>query len=236
VCSPLVIGGTGGSGTRIVTRLVRLGGRYMGSDRNASEDAMPFARFDWEWGVRYLASGESPAMVRAFEDAVAEHLASRPDGGAWGWKHPHSYLLLPFLGERLPEVRFIHVIRDGRDIATSENQQQARHYGPLLGRPDEPEEVRSAAWWAWANLRAREHGESLGGRYLLVRLEDLCADPVAQARRIDEFTGGAAENSAGEVESPGSLGRWRGCDRALIDEIEAACRGALRHFGYPEGS
>lgn len=230
--SPLVIGGTGGSGTRVLARILRLGGRYMGVDRNDSEDAMLFAGFDWAWGLFYLQRGSTPAMAREFEETIAKHLAGRPDRVPWGWKHPHSYLLLPFLHERFPDMRFIHVVRDGRDIALSHNQQQAHRYGGLLQRPEEPKPVRSAAWWAWANVRAQRTGESLGGNYLLVRFEDLCADPLASTRRIVAFSGGGEEALAAEVASPRSLGRWRHHDHVLMREIEAACGEALRRFGY----
>jgi Sulfotransferase family len=234
MCNPLVIGGTGGSGTRVVARIVRLGGRYMGDERNGCEDAMPLARFEWEWGLRWLELGSSPRMTEAFERAIAEHLAELDDGAPWGWKHPHSYLFLPFLRERFPRMRFIHVVRDGRDIALSTNQQQARRYGSLLGRAGEPESVTSAAWWAWANERARADGESLlGAAYTMIRLEDLCADPLASTRRIVEFSEHGNAALSAEVATPESLGRWRDHDRAAIGEIEAACGGALLSFGYP---
>lgn len=233
VSSPLVIGGAGGSGTRVVARIARLGGRYMGADRNASEDAMPFARFDWDWGLRYLKSGPSPEMSRRFEETVSEHLAGRDGEGPWGWKHPHSYLLLPFLRDRFPGLCFIHVVRDGRDVAFSENRNQVRRYGGLLRRAREPEAVRSAAWWEWANLHARTDGEAMGDDYLLLRLEDLCSDPVAETRRIVGLSGaGRAESLAAEVRTPGSLGRWRRADATLARDVEGACAEGLHAFGY----
>jgi hypothetical protein len=217
----------------VVARIVRLSGRYMGVERNGSEDAMPLARFDWKWGLPYLEFGAAPAMEREFEATVGEHLAMRSGGAPWGWKHPHSYLLLPFLRERNPGMRFIQVIRDGRDVALSANRQQAHHYGKLLRRSAEPERVRAAAWWAWANLRARAEGEALGEDYLLVRFEDLCADPDAWACRIVEFSGGGSVGKlASEVSCPETLGRWRRYDGDSMTEIEAACGGALRRFGY----
>ena len=205
----------------------------MGADRNDSEDAMPFAWFDWNWGLPYLEHGPTPEMAGQFEDAVDEHLSGRTDDGPWGWKAPHSYLFLPFLHRRFPEMRFIHVIRDGRDIALSSNQRQARRYGRLLNRPDESEPVRSAAWWSWANLRAAKLGEGLlGGGYLAVRFEELCKDPAAVTRRIAAFSGGADAALATEVTAPSSIGRWRDQDAAEMREVEATCEEALLRFGY----
>lgn len=230
--NPLVIGGTGGSGTRVVAKIVSLGGRYMGTELNGSEDAMPLARFDWRWGLHYLEFGLEAEMAQQFEAALTEHLAGKAAGAPWGWKHPHSYLLLPFLRERFPEMRFIQVVRDGRDIALGGNQQQACHYGRLLDRPDEPAELRSAAWWNWANNRAYETGKNMGNDYLLVRLEDLCADPIASVQRVADFSGGSGDVSPVEIVPPQSLGQWRRHDRVIMRQIEAICRDGLHRFGY----
>lgn len=232
--SPLVVGGTGGSGTRVVAQIVRGTGRYMGADLNDAEDSRLLGRFEWDWGLRYLEDGPTPEMISAFETALAEHLDRRPAGACWGWKHPHSYLLLPFLHARLPDLRFIHVVRDGRDIAFSPNQMQSRRYGSLLRWRDESPPVRSAAWWAWANLSARRGGGALGDAYLVVRLEDLCEDPGSWSKRIVEFSGcdGVDEDLASLIHTPSSLGRWCNRDPGLVAAIETACRDALRDFNY----
>lgn len=235
--SPLVIGGTGGSGTRLVAQIARLAGRYMGDDRSEAEDSRLFAGFDWKWGLRYLQSGSSAAMEQEFEEVLASHLENRPDGLSWGWKCPHSYLLIPFLRSQFPRMKFIHVIRDGRDMAFSENQMQALHYGSrLLPHPNEPQAVGSAAWWSWANLRARDASKALGADYLLVRLEDLCANRDSAAKVL-EFCGHENVNhdlpaTAALVTRPDSLGRWRSRDPILVRRVEAACSPALWDFGY----
>lgn len=232
MADPLVIGGTGGSGTRVVARIARLGGRYMGNELNRSEDAMPFARFDWSWGRGYLESGPTGAMRDAFEQTLAEHLRAHA-GGPWGWKHPHSYLFLPMLSERFPDMLFVHVVRDGRDVALSRNQQQARHYGSLAVGRDVDGPVGSAAWWAWANQRARSLGERLlGDRYLLLRFEDLCARPREVVPGLARFAELEKHDLAGQVEAPGSLARWRSGDPGEVARIEAACGAGLELFGY----
>jgi hypothetical protein len=71
---PLVIGGTGGSGTRAVARIVMRAGRFMGSRRNRSEDALDIADFDWLWGPAYIRTGATDEMRDAFEAALSAHL------------------------------------------------------------------------------------------------------------------------------------------------------------------
>lgn len=237
--APLVIGGTGGSGTRVVKRMVDATGRFMGANLNAFDDALDLARFDWDWGLSWLEHGASDEMRAAFAQAVERHLSPAPPRAvAWGWKHPHSYLLLAFLDDRFPKLRFVHVVRDGRDMALSANQNQLRHYGELLlgdSLADAPAAIRSLAFWGDANLRAADYGEGqLGERYLRVRFEDVCTGPAAAARRLVAFAGGADDTAslaaAAEVHPPADIGR--GADVVDTAGIPVAARLALERFDY----
>lgn len=73
--------------------------------------------------------------------------------------------------------------------------------------------LRSMLLWSRINLAAAEYGaRELPGRYLLIRFEDLCAQPERETQRIFDFvglTGDAAMIAKREVVPPSSLGRWR---------------------------
>ena len=63
------------------------------------------------------------AMVDDFRRVLEDHcapIAANPR--PWGWKEPRSIYLLSFLHRHLPALRFLHVVRDGRDMALSKNQ------------------------------------------------------------------------------------------------------------------
>jgi hypothetical protein len=237
---PVVIGATGGSGTRVLARVVQRAGMYLGSDLNRSEDALDFAAFSDRWIDRHEAGETSPEMVPELRALVARQHAEA-HGRPWGWKEPRSLYLLQFLDEQLPGLRFVHVVRDGRDMALSSNQVQLRKHGDaVLGRSDEPAELRSIALWREVNLRAADYGErELGDRYLRLRFEDLCRKPVPSVAAVLRFLGleGDAERiAAGEVEPPETLGRWREADPELRDALEARAGDALRRFGYQSAS
>ncbi|MGH3072196.1 MAG: sulfotransferase [Gaiellaceae bacterium] len=241
-----MIGATGGSGTRVVARIVRAAGMYIGNDLNRYEDALPFAAFSDRWINEYLASGASPApdsrtqMRDELQGLVDEHLSHRPeDAITWGWKEPRSIYLLPFLNEEIPGLRFLHFVRDGRDMAFSENQQQLKKHGAaVLGgelrwrrRP-----YRSVALWARVNGTAADYGErELGSRYLRVRFEDLCTRPGVTARQILDFFGldGDAEAiAAAEVRPPSTLARWRTKGARTVGNLERLGEPALSRFSY----
>ena len=71
---PGVIGATGGSGTRVLARIVLRGGMFIGSDRNRSEDALDFAAFSDRWVDelvgRELAGRDDRRAARARRAAV----------------------------------------------------------------------------------------------------------------------------------------------------------------------
>ena len=97
----------------------------------------------------------------------------------WGDKTPAYMLAVQRIGRTLPEARFIHLIRDGRDVALS---QSARAIN------EQPPPAEQAARWVKRIRKSREQAETLkGARYVEARYEDLVRDPEPVLRRICEF-------------------------------------------------
>jgi hypothetical protein len=241
--APGVIGATGGSGTRVVARIVQRGGMFIGADRNRSEDALDFAAFSDRW-VNAFAKGERPPeLVAELRALVTRQANARPAADQpWGWKEPRSIYLLPLLDDELAGLRFLHLVRDGRDMAYSDNQVQLRKHGDaLLGEEaGDSAALRSISLWRDVNLRAADYGEQrLGPRYLRLRFEDLCLDPAAGVGEILGFfglDGDVARVAAEEVVVPETLGRWRLQDAAAVTALEAEAGVALERFGYQSPS
>jgi hypothetical protein len=251
---PNIIGATGGSGTRVVARIVRHAGMFIGTNLNASEDALDFGDYSDRWIniVRAGPPSQCPPPttravmiddLRATVDRHLAHLDAR--ARAWGWKEPRSIFLLPFFAGQFPVLKFLHVVRDGRDMAYSSNQNQLNKHGHvLLGdrHADASQPVRSIALWSRLNLSTAEYGETiLGQRYLRIRFEDLCQAPAPTILRIFEFfdLAGDVDAIAGlEVKAPPSLGRWRTQASDTLRELHRVGGVALERFGYdpiPEG-
>jgi len=241
---PNVIGATGGSGTRVVARIVCAGGMYVGTRLNRYEDALDFAEYSDRWINRYLRHRTEPdaglagEMASELRSLVSEHCSGLPpEAIRWGWKEPRSIYLVPFFRARMPTLSFLHFVRDGRDMAFSDNQQQLGKHGRavLESRVSWRRPVRSIALWSRVNLAAAEFGErELGADYLRVRFEDLCAHPVATVGQIYAFFGleGDVEATAALVEPPRTLGRWRTQRRRLVARLDREAEPALRRFGY----
>jgi hypothetical protein len=96
----------------------------------------------------------------------------------WGDKTPRYVMHIPLLASLWPDARFIHLIRDGRNVALS--------YADL---PFGPKSVATAAklWSSRVEVGLRD-GRALGGkRYLEISYEDLVEDPEGEAKDLCEF-------------------------------------------------
>lgn len=121
-------------------------------------------------GVRPLTAGDA---VRAFFRLYAE----RQGKPRWGDKTPGYVKDMRRIERIMPEVRFVHIIRDGRDVALS-----------ILSRSFGPQTVEEAAQlWQSRIRRARKQAPHLG-HYMEVRYEDLIRDTEGTLRRICEFS------------------------------------------------
>ncbi len=241
---PSIMGATGGSGTRVVARIAREAGLFIGTNLNPAEDSLEIAEYYDRWINPYLWHRQDwgpdvePEMRAELGPLLARHRAPA-EGGRWGWKEPRSIFLVSFLAGALPGLRLVHVVRDGRDVAFSKNQNQPRkHADAFLGsesvdQPDAP--PRAIELWNGVNLEAADTGETeLGERYLRIRFEDLCAEPEPVIARVLDFLEleGDAARYAEQVEPPPTLGRWRESDPALVSELERIATPALERFGY----
>ena len=97
----------------------------------------------------------------------------------YGDKTPDYMLSMPFLARLFPEARFVHVIRDGRDVALALRD---------VDWMRQNEVVDCALYWALRVETARRAGRWLGPhRYSEVRYEELVYRPAATLRRVCDF-------------------------------------------------
>jgi hypothetical protein len=251
--APLVVGATGGSGTRVIARIAQRTGYFFGTNLNQPQDALEFLPLHDQWINRYaraqdgvlLPPADAELLEKDFSEVLARHLSEAPEQRTapefrWGWKAPRSIYLLPLFHARFPGMKYIHVIRDGRDMAFSKNQNQLRKNGKSVlnwrERLFNSRPIRSIMLWDRVNLKAAAFCEStLKGNYLLIRFEDLCRKPVETTERILRFmevSADAEEIARTEISPPSSLGRWRSQSPKLIEEMNCVAARSLEKFGY----
>ena len=149
-----------------------------GKGPEAAVDAMVHSPFWPDFGisadefVRTAAdsAGAGPGpLLRAFYEAYAARLG-KP---RWGDKTPPYLDQMASIQRALPEARFVHVIRDGRDVALS--------VMPLWFGPDNL--VEAARQWSGRIAAARRQARRLNG-YAEVRYEDLVREPASTLSRL----------------------------------------------------
>ena len=139
-----------------------------------------------------LARGDEPITYASFVTAIFDLHGKASGKRLVGDKTPHYVRSLPTLHGLWPRARFVHLIRDGRDVWLS-----ARRWGKVAARGgsvarfsawrDDPVST-AALWWEWQVRLGREAGGSLGPElYREVRYEELVADPAGTCRDLCAF-------------------------------------------------
>jgi hypothetical protein len=148
-------------------------------------------------------------------------------------------------------MRFLHVVRDGRDLAFGKETafriaagaDGTGVYSAARAMGDEfvnqPSSVRMTAFWAQVNTLAADFGESeMGENYRRIRLEDICANPENVVRELFAFVGADADDqliakTAADVVWPKTIGLHRRVkDLNLLERVTATASPALERFHY----
>lgn len=159
----------------------------------------------------------------------------------WGDKTPYYVMHIPKLLEWFPDAQFVHLIRDGRDVALS-----------LFGRKHDFH-VYNAYFAAeyWESHVERGHALSKQlqpNQYLELRYEDLLAQPEEAMKTVCTFLGeaySAALFDVAAVDAPGktplvhqpldadNIGKWRTkMTASQIRAFESVAGKTLREFDY----
>jgi hypothetical protein len=118
--------------------------------------------------------------MRSFYGGFMTDYAARKGKRRWAEKTPGYTFHLDFVDELFPEAQYVHLIRDGREVAASFRER----WGYMAG-------LRAAnSVWRESIVRARAFGEQLAAhRYHELRYEALVADPERELRSLLAFLG-----------------------------------------------
>lgn len=212
-----------------------------------TEDALAMRPFLDDWfepiaTALHDGSDVPPVAGSAFQTALHVHRLNGPGPDTpWGWKNPRNMWLIPFFAEFFPGLKFIHLIRDGRDMALSNNHYLLTRHGDVLLREDWRSNPVGAQLKLWekGNTFARESAERFLDKdhYLLVRYEDFCLNPFGTIQTIFAFAGAAnAQALAAEcsklVIPSKRVGSWKTAAQPEVHDLPPDVYAALAAFGY----
>lgn len=139
-----------------------------------------------------------PELWRRVEDG---------DSPAWGWKDPRASLTFPAWLPIFPQARWLHILRNGVDVAISLHRRSLKQQYKLRSRlfpVDYSGKTLDFAfcfhlWEQYLSFILAHRHQIPAGQYLEVRYEDLLADPRTHLLRIMEFAGHPMDAGAGSL-------------------------------------
>lgn len=253
---PCVVMGRGHSGTRVVAWICHHLGLDMGTDAATVPSGDP-AETSFKHHQRVVAthsldvrSAEETRYLdlNRFQKAVhGFHQRLAAEDGRWGWKFPETYMIGPYVERTFPVARYIHLMRDGRDMAFKRHltdvpeHRLARVILRRQGALGLPHHLQAALSWAlqvdlFESFRRSVPGE----RVLELRYETLVRDPRSAVERIGAFldvplTPGACRYAEEEI-SAAHVAAYRNEDAAKVREVEERIGETLRRHGYLEAA
>ena len=180
---------------------------------------------------RAMRSIESRTYAGALH-AIFEQFAFGKGMTRWGDKTPEYCRHLPVLRELFPTAQFIHVVRDGRDVALSA-------FKTGFGPKNVDEAAR--AWREQVRMITAFGASTSPDDFLTIRYEDLLRDPVATLGTIGAFLGIANQATLVETIAPALRAQvWEGnagkSTRLLsareMECFEAVAADVLEQNGY----
>lgn len=115
---------------------------------------------------------------------VMESIARSQNVDRWAEKTPDHVLYLEEIQRTVPGALFIHIIRDGRDVALSLDGKGDLH--PYLLHKSHSLLV-CGLYWEWLVETGRRMAPKLGSQYLEVRFENLVNRPKETLAQIGQF-------------------------------------------------
>jgi len=152
--------------------------------KQSADDAADLVIDHKRWGDFHLDAEEVRARIRALHPITAADVirafystySEREGKSRYGDKTPGYIQEMRRIQRVLPEARFVHIIRDGRDVSLSHMRM---NWGPETY-------AQSAKLWRNRIRKARKMAPSID-HYTEVRFEDLVADTEGVLRRVCEF-------------------------------------------------
>jgi hypothetical protein len=165
----------------------------------------------------------------------------------WG---PDNLLYMHEIKRQIPDALFIHVIRDGRDVALALNRREFIQPFPW----DRNQRLTvSALHWMWKVRTGRRYAQDFPQDYMEVRFEDLVLNPSEALKTVGAFIGETLDYDQIRRAAIGSLrlpntsfieeleshkfspvGRWKSAlSRGEIDRLEGLTGDLLVELGYP---
>ena len=260
--APVIVFNKSHSGSRMLARLFHAAGIAMGAHLNESWDSLDVlelveylvTRYYPDYAPLWRTDTPPDLHLQSLIDRVfARHLEGTTAGRPWGWKLCETVYILPVLDYCFPDATFVHLLRDGRDVAFCDhkgpdspfwrkvyfNTDRIRtHQGLRLTAPAyrRRSHLYNAIHWSNSVARGRAYGAMLRDRYQEVRYEDLCHDlPGTAVPLLDSIGAPHTADAITRMQpdmSLASVGKFRRFHPRLVRQVVEIEKPLLLELGY----
>ncbi len=138
-----------------------------------------------------LLATRQPALYTDFVVGIFDHYGETQGKALVGNKTPGFVRRLRTLHTLWPEARFVHLIRDGRDVYLSILHRTLKNLKPGVFDTWKDDPATTAALWWELNVRSgRQAGNSFGPNvYYELRYESLVTNPEEECAALCDFLG-----------------------------------------------
>ncbi|MFK7940750.1 MAG: sulfotransferase [Roseovarius sp.] len=263
--SPIAVGGVGGSGTRVIAKILQNCDVFIGSDLPLSLDTVWYAALFGRRDVflddpedlraltnlffRQMATPtaltpaeleqlhtlehptriqHSPEILQTWMESFIHHCATGRPAPRWGWKVPYTHVLIDQLLEWHPDLKYIHITRNGLDMAYSQNQNQLKKWGPVfLNRDVTANPHDSLKFWCLAQKRVARIATRYPDRIYQLDFDRLVRNPAPEIDLLTQFMQVDLPSThraefCSWITPPDSIGRYKNQDISVLDPQDVA--------------
>jgi LPS sulfotransferase NodH len=179
---------------------------------------------------------------------VMDEISRKQSTQRWAVYEPDNLLHVDQIKKDLPDALFVHILRDGRDIALSLMKMEGFRPFPWAGQRGL---LETALYWKWMVETGRHLGRQIPQDYIEIHYEELVTNPGDVLTRLGNFLdhdldydriqsarlGRLRESNSSFLgsgeDTKNPVNRWQEkLSQEQVKELEAIIGATLQEFGY----
>jgi hypothetical protein len=138
----------------------------------------------------------------------------------WGWKEPNTHILLPKLLKLYPKIKYIHIMRNGLDMAFSKNQNQLKFWTNLKPTPQ-----NSLHYWVKVHKKLVKYQIKFPQNIYILDFDTFCLNPDTQIPLLLKFLNiqynkTIIQKIKSIIKIPNSIGRYKNHDLSSFNQYD----------------
>ena len=162
--------------------------------------------------IELLASRKRTLHDKEWLQQRVENITQNSKHNLWGWKEPNTHIIIEKLLNKMEDLKFIYVYRNGLDMAYSSNQNQLKLWGSIFLN-DYNIEINprnSLKYWCLAHRRVLELKEQYPTRIMMLDFDSMCINQESEIKELSSFTDINDMSKLKElIKVPESIGRYK---------------------------